>query len=124
MSAELSYGEVAFQPDLSAAGFVGMVPDLLFDAVSFVPDLRLAAVAMEWIMYSDAEVPQGEVDGVNRAFTVENAPNPPASLQLFQGLIQWQGDDPEEDDYVLEGNLITFYEAPTEPLIAWYRFRS
>jgi hypothetical protein len=71
--------------------------------------------------FVDAEVPLGTLDGVNTAFTLANAPNPPASLALFRnGLLLAQG-----GDYTLSAQAITFLTGavpqPTDVLAAFYR---
>jgi hypothetical protein len=71
--------------------------------------------------FVDGERPQGTLDGVNRVFVLAQAPQPEASLQLFRnGLLQEAG-----VDYVLNGNVITFFEAavpqPGDLLQASYR---
>jgi Major tropism determinant N-terminal domain len=54
--------------------------------------------------FVDPTVPTGTIDGVNRVFTVPNAPNPATSLLLFRnGLLQTRG-----VDYTLSGTTITF----------------
>ncbi len=70
--------------------------------------------------FADNETPAGLVDGVNKVFTLAHAPSPAASLQLYLGVIQWDGGH----DYTLVGNTITFVNAPmpgSGPL-AWYRW--
>jgi len=71
--------------------------------------------------FIDAETPGGTINGANNAFTLANAPNPPASLTLFlNGLLQDQG-----VDYSLSANAITFATGATpqtgDNLIASYR---
>ena len=70
--------------------------------------------------FADMETPAGTLDGVNKVFTLAHAPNPAASLQLFNGLMQQAGGN----DYTLAGNTITFTAAPTvgSTLLAWYRY--
>ena len=55
------------------------------------------------------EVPSGNVDGINAIFTLENAPSPANSLQLFLNghYMQLAG-----GDYTLSGITITFNIAP------------
>ena len=70
--------------------------------------------------FADAEIPGGVVDGNNKAFTLYKAPNPAASLQLSNnGQVQRCG-----DDFSLNGNVITFANAPIEDanLLAFYRY--
>lgn len=73
-------------------------------------------------MFSDEEVPSGAINGSNTTFTLANAPNPSASLQLFlNGVLQAQG---AGEDYTLSGSTITFTVAPStgDLLLCWYRF--
>lgn len=59
--------------------------------------------------FVDGETPQGALDGSNRVFTLAQAPQPAASLQVYRnGLLQKAG-----ADYVLNGNVITFLEPST-----------
>lgn len=72
--------------------------------------------------FSDFEKPTGNVDGANIAFKLANAPNPPASLQLYRnGLQQAQG-----GDYTLGGTGIMFLPGAIpqagDTLVAWYRY--
>lgn len=74
------------------------------------------------VNFADAEVPGGTIDGTNVTFTLENAPDPAASLQLFlNGELLDQG-----DDYTLSGATITFTGADPpsgdDQLLAWYRY--
>ena len=70
--------------------------------------------------FADEETPAGAIDGVNKVFTLGHTPNPAASLQLFNGLMQ----KPGGNDYTLAGNTITFTAAPSvgSTLLAWYRY--
>jgi hypothetical protein len=72
--------------------------------------------------YADQEVPTGAINGSNTAFTLVNAPSPPASLSLYlNGLLMDQG-----VDYTLSGNAISFLIAstpqPGDLLLASYRY--
>jgi hypothetical protein len=54
--------------------------------------------------FVDGEIPAGAIDGVNTAFTLVSAPNPPASLTLFRsGLLLRPG-----TDYTLTNANISF----------------
>ena len=73
------------------------------------------------VTFVDAEFPAGAMDGTNTAFTLANAPAPPASLQLFRnGMLLKQG-----NDYTVSGNALTFLSGsapqPADELIASYR---
>jgi hypothetical protein len=70
--------------------------------------------------FADAEIPTGNIDGVNKTFNLGNSPTPSDSLELFlNGILQ----SPTQD-YTLSGFVITMNSAPTigSFLIAWYRF--
>jgi hypothetical protein len=72
--------------------------------------------------FSDAEVPAGAVDGVNRIFTLAHAPNPPSSLVLaINGSVQGPG---YGGDFQLSGATITTATPPSSGslLLAWYRY--
>ena len=70
--------------------------------------------------FADAEIPAGAIDGVNRAFTLANTPNPAASLVLVQARQVLQGGGL---DYTLSGASLTLISAPAigDELQAWYR---
>lgn len=66
------------------------------------------------------ETPSGTVDGSNTTFTLVNAPNSGASLQLFvNGVLANQG-----TDYTLSTNTVTFASAPATGavLVAFYQY--
>ena len=66
------------------------------------------------------ETPSGTRDGSNTIFTLLNAPNSGASLQLFvNGVMAIQG-----TDYILSGATITFASAPDSVAIlnAFYQY--
>jgi hypothetical protein len=72
--------------------------------------------------FSDAEIPQGTIDGLNNTFTLGFSPSPPASLDLqVNGLSLLSN-----VDYSLSGNVVTFFAAaipqPGDSLIASYRY--
>jgi len=72
--------------------------------------------------FSDGEVPAGIVNGSNTVFSLNFAPSPAASLDLFRnGLLMKQG-----VDYTLSGHTITFFLASTpqagDLLLASYRY--
>jgi hypothetical protein len=74
------------------------------------------------VQYADEEVLSPVPDGVNKTFTLLNAPNPAKSLQLSNaGLWQHSG---VGNDFTLTGNAIVFAVAPVlnAPLLAWYRY--
>ena len=71
--------------------------------------------------FTDAETPAGLINGTNVTFTLADAPNPGASLELYRnGLLQRSG-----TDYTVSGNVITFATAatpqPGDLLQAYYR---
>ena len=51
------------------------------------------------------EIPAGDIDGVNRVYTLTEAPNPSTSLMLYRDGLQMR---PGGNDYRLAGNVITF----------------
>lgn len=68
-------------------------------------------------LFSDGETPAGLVNGVNTVFTLQFAPNPVASLQVFvSGALVTA--------YTLSGKTITFTVAPIvgSTIRAWYRY--
>ncbi len=72
--------------------------------------------------FSDAEVPGGTIDGNNLNFTLQFAPSPASSLQLFRnGLRLTSG-----ADYSLNSKTITFFVTsvplPGDSLTASYRY--
>jgi len=70
-------------------------------------------------VFRDSEVPQGAIDGTNRVFTLQYAPDPPQSLLLvLNGVVQRPG-----ADFTLSGNVITYVYPPQpgDSHIAWYR---
>ncbi len=73
--------------------------------------------------FVDNETPDGTIDGVNTAFTLDNSPNPAASLILIlNGQYLTQG-----VEYTLSGPTITFAVAPAVefsglPFKAFYRY--
>lgn len=70
--------------------------------------------------FADGEFPGGSIDGTNVTFTLLNAPNPSASLDLYSnGVFQVQG-----TDYTLSSSTITFTNAPSVGalLVAYYRY--
>lgn len=71
--------------------------------------------------FADGEIPAGVVDGSNAAFTLADAPSPPASLFLYRnGILQKSG-----LDYSINGAGITFATGcvpqPGDVLLASYR---
>jgi len=70
-------------------------------------------------VFRDSEVPQGAINGTNRVFTLQYAPDPPQSLLLtLNGVVQRPG-----TDFTLSGNVITYAYAPQpgDSHLAWYR---
>ena len=58
---------------------------------------------------ADNETPTGLINGSNKIFTLENTPNPAASLKLFlNGMYM----SPESEDYTLVDDTITFINSP------------
>jgi len=74
------------------------------------------------VLFADAEVPGGTINGSNTAFTLANSPDPSGSLELYlNGQFQTSG-----TDYTLSGNAITMTVAPStgDSLLAFYRYGS
>lgn len=72
-------------------------------------------------IFVDDEVPAGDINGVNREFTLASQPAPLSSIQLFKGgILQRQG---EANDYTVNNNIITFNVAPevNDTLVVYYR---
>ena len=73
-----------------------------------VANVQIAIPTPVYVTFVDQEVPSGAIDGVNRTYTLVNAPNPPSSLHLHKnGIRQFT-----PDDYSLAGNTIIFVTAP------------
>jgi hypothetical protein len=70
--------------------------------------------------FSDNEIPVGTVNGVNVTFTLNNAPNPASSLQLYKNGLLLKA----TVDYTLSSLTITYAVAPANGAVhvAWYRF--
>lgn len=64
-------------------------------------------IAME-SKFIDDETPVGMVNGVNKAFTLSNMPNPPSSVKVFVNGSRMR----ITEDYTLSGTTITFVTAP------------
>ena len=70
---------------------------------------RLASNGPETILYQDNETPSGVIDALNRTFTLQYAPLPASSLQVFRnGILQKVG-----VDYTLNMSTITFLPVST-----------
>lgn len=74
------------------------------------------------VNFADDETPGGTINGSNLTFTLANAPNPSASLQLYQNGVLLE----QNTDYRLSGSTITFVSAAVAPdtgdsLTAFYR---
>ncbi len=72
--------------------------------------------------FSDAEVPQGTLDGLNTLFSLAFSPSPPASLNLMVNGLSLLANV----DYSLTGNVVTFFSGsvpqPGDSLSANYRY--
>jgi hypothetical protein len=65
---------------------------------------RLPTTGTDTIQFAENEAPAGAVDGTNFTFTLETAPLPSSSLQLYRnGLLQKSG-----VDFSLSGKTVTF----------------
>lgn len=77
--------------------------------------LRWSAAAGRWrkVIIVDQEAPSGQINGVNRIFTLAHTPDPPASVTVWRnGLVQARC-PAAVCDYYLSGNQIQFIEAAT-----------
>lgn len=101
-------------------------------------DLRFVNGTLCWVYDANAgtseaasqiaanEQPAGPVNGVNRTFTLQHSPAPAVSLHLFRdGLLMYMAPPGSGGDFTLDGNVITFAEAPAPGTIleATYQFR-
>ena len=81
---------------------------------------RTGANNSGWTFF-DAEIPAGTVDGSNTAFTIQQAPNPPASLALYRNGLYLR----QNLDYTLSGTAIVFGPGlapqPGDTLLCSYR---
>jgi hypothetical protein len=73
------------------------------------------------VVFHDAEVPGGTINGANAVFTLQTAPSPAQSLQLaVNGVIQKAG-----VDFTLSSDTITFVSGAIpqggDELLSWYR---
>lgn len=57
----------------------------------------------------DREIPGGNVNGINLEFTLENSPIQGSEHVYLNGQLQDPGED---EDYIIEGDLITFVIPP------------
>jgi hypothetical protein len=71
--------------------------------------------------FADWITPTGTLNGINKVFTLPQAPNPGASLRLYRG---WQVLNPGGIDFTLSGATITYTIAPppTATHLAFYRY--
>jgi hypothetical protein len=71
--------------------------------------------------FADWITPAGTLNGINKVFTLPQAPNPAASLRLYRG---WQVLKPGGVDFTLSGATITYTIAPppTATHLAFYRY--
>jgi hypothetical protein len=70
--------------------------------------------------FADAQVPSGLINGVNRAYTLAQIPNPSASLILVQdGIVLTPGGS---SGFTITNAAITTANPPIGDLRAWYRY--
>jgi hypothetical protein len=70
---------------------------------------RISDSGSSGILFSDAEIPGGAVNGVNNTFSLIAAPNPSASIQVFRnGVLQRV-----TVDYTISANTVTFLSGST-----------
>jgi len=77
--------------------------------------------SLNFTTFVDNETLTGTINGVNKVFTLNNAPDPAVSLQIFlNGAFQTAGGE----DYSLVGLTITFINAPFtgSVLQGYYRY--
>ena len=104
------------------SGRVFAVPDssIIIDLSKTPPEVR--AVGSGVSSFIDNQVPSGNVDGVNKSFSLSTVPSlggAGSSLHLHRnGILQKAG-----TDFNLNGNIITFINAPLtgDMLLASYR---
>jgi hypothetical protein len=79
--------------------------------------------ASSLIRFADAETPNGVLNGTNRAFVLEHAPQPAASLILTRNGIVMKGGL----DYTLSDASLEFVAEATpqegDVMLAWYRWK-
>ena len=88
-------------------------------------DILLASYRMgtnsSGVVFVDGEIPTGTVDGSNTAFTLSQAPNPPASLELYRNGIHLRS----TLDFTASGASIVFLPGqaprPGDILVCSYR---
>jgi len=71
------------------------------------------------VTFIDGETPGGTANGTNPTFTLAQAPNPSASLEIFRNGILQQA----PTDYTLSNSTISFVNIPqaADVLLAYYR---
>lgn len=76
------------------------------------------------VIFADSETPAGLVNGVNTAFTLNNAPSPAGSLMLYRNGVLLK----QNIDYSVAGNALSFYSSSAPQagdfLTANYRYVS
>ena len=69
--------------------------------------------------FIDNEIPSGTINGTNKTFTINKAPNPISSLKVYwNGQLLLAG-----SDYTLSGTTITMEEAPDSGDNFWIDYR-
>lgn len=95
-------------------------PATVDQMVAFYRALVLTVTSFSLANFADNETPSGTINGSNKIFTLANAPNPAACLELLaNGVRQLLN-----TDFTLAANTITFTTAPAtgDLLRAYYRF--
>jgi hypothetical protein len=74
------------------------------------------------VLYSDKEIPSGELNSLNTTFFLENEPIFNSEHVYLNGVLQDSG---EENDYIIEGNQIEFLIPPRSgsKIRCSYRYR-
>lgn len=93
---------------------------LVWNGAAYAPTtISTASPSGNSINFADAEIPMGNIDGVNATFSLLNAPTPSSSLQIvYNSGIQ------SPDMYMLNGRtfILTFVPQVGDSLVTYYRF--
>jgi hypothetical protein len=99
--------------------FTGSGVTVADNATTGATDVTISATGVN---EANEEGPAGQINGVNKTFTLAHTPNPATSLRLvYRGMTLRSG---ASYDFTLSGNTITMNYAPTTGgnLIAWYEY--
>ena len=110
---------------------LGREDDYILDGNIIIPSVPIGSASfVAWGIYAgsgttpnfaDWITPTGTLNGINKIFTIPQAPNPAASLRLYRGRQVLKGGG---SDFTLSGATITYTIAPppTATHIAFYRY--